>query len=357
VAQSLEATRNKKVTKMLDLFYEARIDKSIPPSLHPSLVECIDGTNRSETETDENVSLFLKGETSGPKNRKIELQNKYNDKKSYYPLTTEEVIEEFEKSDRGFAWKQIPFSIYAITQLVLMEVSFFEVPLDGVPVLFFLIGPVVIVWLVQGVLLISIWQELPQYQDVGHFTCSQLPSLQLSVVAVFLLTLMSTLLEVFHEFCAIVWSKRALRTQYLFQKLSPKNNRTKKLDDELEIAILPNHWDTRMVALFIWAMETSILVFTGVVGALYILTQEGASNTVQAAVVLAFINEIDNLYAEFLYPGIYGRQKVEIPINAFSVSEKGNVSTRFLFLFIPSVVLTTMAIVYGFRLNYLCHPL
>lgn len=346
VAQSLDAIRKKRVSWVLDLFHpeDHGLEKLVAacsfllPDLPPSLLKFTDGDNKSG-------------------NDGIWLQYQYNDHKSIFPLTLEEAIEELEKSPRGFAWKQIPFSIFSITRLILLEVSFFELPVEGLSdimyILFFLIGPAVIVWLVQGLLLMSIWLELPKYHDVGYFTCNQLPSLQLAVIAVFLITLMHTVLDLFHEFCAIIWTRRAFRSSSLFASLSSKYESS--FDDQLEIAILPFHWNTRLVALFIWAMEASILVFTGVVGTLYILTQVGASNTVQAAVAIAFINDIDNQYALFSYPESYGQQRVELPLSGFSVSQKGKVSKRFLFFFIPCMVIATMAIVYGIRLNYSCH--
>lgn len=170
--------------------------------------------------------------------------------------------------------------------------------------------PAVISFLIQGTLLYVLWGALPSLDD-GAF-CDQDMWLEFAILAIFYANLVTSLSDIMLEL-RLISSPRAVITR--------KDKAGKSTSLVVKLAF--NIWVYLRLLVIVLA-EFTIWLSVAIVGTKYILTASSASDLIQAAVAVTFINDVDNYFYEAYIPEESKAEMEEFQLE-YTVSREGKV--------------------------------
>jgi hypothetical protein len=165
------------------------------------------------------------------------------------------------------------------------------------------IFPLILTFLMELVTVLALWKVNSDLDGNEEF-CDQSIYLQMSVVGIFLLTLLSPLQDIIKEASIGISSTRCVldvhEGSHLFiygSGASAGNGREFEEIGERSMIVkeCKTSWPSFVVYWTSVTIEASVLLLTLWIGIHYTLSQSNASEIVQAAVAISFINEIDNM--------------------------------------------------------------
>jgi hypothetical protein len=201
-------------------------------------------------------------------------------------------------------WTSMPESIVALTLIMALNKELNENIIDYMKASL-LCGffPLLLTFLIELVTVLALWKVNSNLEGNEEF-CDQSMFLQMSVVGIFLLTLLSPLQDIIKEASIGLSSKRCVydvhEGSHLFIYGSGADaGKGREFEEVGENSLIVKECKTSWFSFLVFwtsvGIEFSVLSLTLWIGIHYTLSQSNASEIVQAAVAISFINEIDNM--------------------------------------------------------------
>lgn len=288
--------------------------------------------------------------------------------RSDFPYNERLSMAEYEESTDECLWTNMPDSIVALN-LTLACTK--EITDDTFLYLksAFLCGllPLALTFVIEFTSIMCLWEDNSDLRNSEHF-CEQHPLLQLSVVGIFMLTLQGPLQDICIEAAIGLSSTKvcldAAEGCELFIKGSGASAGKGREFEDLErkpliMKEVKTSWVSWVVYWLSVGLEFLVWLLTLYVGVHYTLSQADASEIVQSAVAISFINEIDNM----VYDNVASEQLKEflakaefrVPIMKASGATTFNSMLTRLSLQTPILCTVTYFIVFTLR-NSHCDP-
>lgn len=234
----------------------------------------------------------------------VDIQEKEEFKRSDFPYNERISVAEYEESTDECLWTAMPDSIVALNLTLastkeLTDDTFAYLKTACLCGLF----PLAMTFVIEFTSLMCLWEDNSDLRNSGHF-CQQHPILQLSVVAIFLITLQGPLQDVCTEAAIGLSSTKvcfdASAGSELFIEGSGANAGPGRQWEDVEAKpLIMKEVKTSFVSFIVYwisvSLEFLVWALTLYVGVHYTLSQSDASEIVQSAVAISFINEIDNM--------------------------------------------------------------
>ncbi len=289
-------------------------------------------------------------------------------KRSDFPVNQRLSYKDYEESVDECLWTSMPDSIVALNLTLACTKDLTDDTFTYIKAALFCgLLPLVMTFVIEFTGIMCLWEDNSDLRNSDAF-CHQHPLLQLSVVTLFGLTLQGPLLDILTEaaiglsstkvcFCAEDGAKLFLEGAGAHPG---KGREFVELDDR---PLIIKEVKTSFVSWFVfWTaiiLEFAVWSLTVYVGVHYTLSQEDASEIVQSAVAISFINEIDNMVYDAVAtePVKEFLAKAEYMIPLMKASGKRNLTSAVLRLSMQAPILCTVVYFVVFTLrNTHCDP-
>ena len=195
--------------------------------------------------------------------------------------------------------------------------------------------PVIVVGGAQGVAVWYLWTSLSPVSQSSSI-CTNQPIFSISVIGIFILYLLAGLKDIIHEMKIVRYATEVFgydENGKAYQEV---------VGNQTFIAIL--------ISFIIIGYELLIWMSVLLIGIFYIFTSDGIGNIIQAAVAIAFINDVDNVAIYVLYP----KNHVEYPKRFRVRGAQSEHATFFWFRFGAIIIVcAVVGIVFGTK-QYNC---
>lgn len=212
--------------------------------------------------------------------------------------------DEFEANNHHCLWSPLPDSIVALNLALCVCKQLGDNSID------FLVTSAIVGWVplyttffIELKTVFALWKDNSDLSDNEDF-CEQDEQLQWCVIGIFLLTLLGPFHDIMIEAAVglssrkCVYDAQAGLTLFLYGSGASAGHGRTFVNVEEKNLIVKEVKTTMVTWFFYWTsvgLEFAVLILTVVVGTYYTLSQGNASDIVQAAVAISFINEIDNM--------------------------------------------------------------
>jgi hypothetical protein len=163
--------------------------------------------------------------------------------------------------------------------------------------------PLLLTFIMELVTVLALYRVNSDLEGNEEF-CGQSRYLQMSVVGIFLLTLLSPLQDIWKEASIGFSSKRCVMDVHEGSHLfiygsNASAGEGREFEEVGEESLIVKECKTSWLSFMVYwvsvILEFAVLMLTLWIGIHYTLSQSNASEIVQAAVAISFINEIDNM--------------------------------------------------------------
>lgn len=290
-------------------------------------------------------------------------------RRSDFPYDEHITIAEYEESSDECLWTAMPDSIVALNLTLASTKDLTDSTFTYIKAAF-LCGllPLIMTFVIEFTSIMCLWEDNSDLRNSEHF-CEQHPLLQLSVVGIFMLTLQAPLQDICIEAAIGLSSTKvcfdAAEGSELFLVGSGAEAGKGREFEEIERKpLIMKEVKTSAVSWVVYwvsvGLEFAVWCLTLYVGVHYTLSQADASEIVQSAVAISFINEIDNM----VYDNVASEQlkeflaKAEYMVPIMKASGKTTFHSMLTRLSLQTPILCTVTyfIVYTLR-NIHCDPI
>ncbi len=295
-------------------------------------------------------------------------EGKEEKKRDDIPINERISMSEFDEAEDECLWTAMPDSIVALNLTLASTKDLTDETFTYIKTAFLCgILPLAMTFIIEFTAIMCLWEDNSNLRNSVAF-CEQHPLLQLSVVGIFMLTLQQPLQDVSIEAAIGLSSTKVCFDAYEGAELFIKGcgaepGMGREFEDIERKPLVIKEVKTSFISFFVfWAavlLEFGVWCLTLYVGVHYTLSQADASEIVQSAVAISFINEIDNM----VYDAVGTEQlkeflaKAEYRIPLMKASGETSLYTTLTRLSLQTPILCSITyfIVYSLR-NLHCDP-
>lgn len=230
--------------------------------------------------------------------------NEHDKKKSDFAFNERISLHEWEEAEDDCLWTAMPDSIVALNLTLAATKDLTDNTWNYVRASVFCgILPLAMTFVIEFTAIMCLWEDNSDLRNSSAF-CHQHPLLQLAVVAIFGLTLQAPLMDVMTEASIGLSGTKVCfdcedgANLFLHGSGASAGAGREFVDVESKPLII-KEIRTSFVSWFVYwtavILEFAVWALTLYVGVHYTLSQADASEIVQSAVAISFINEIDNM--------------------------------------------------------------
>jgi hypothetical protein len=298
----------------------------------------------------------------------VDEEDKEESRRSDFPFDQRISLSEYEESSDECLWTAMPDSIVALNLTLACTKDLTDHTFTYLKAAFACgLLPLAMTFVIEFTSIMCLWEDNSDLRNSTAF-CEQHPLLQLSVVGIFMLTLQGPLQDICIEAAIGLSSTKVCMDAHegyeLFIEGSGTNPGKGREFENIEhkpliMKEVKTSWVSWIVYWISVGLEFLVWCLTLYVGVHYTLSQADASEIVQSAVAISFINEIDNM----VYDNVASEQlkdflaKAEYMVPIMKASGKTTYQSMLTRLSMQTPILCTITyfIVYTLR-NAHCDP-